>query len=437
MDRRWDKSKPPQGPFALNRDCPQAQGLVAWWPMGGAGGAMLAADYAGTYHGIPGTAGGITLMQDGRPGLSLTAASNQYLGSATTPVTGWPMSLSAWFQTDGSTQTAIQVVATSADINHFGRIVLVTNKVRANCGGALGQQASAITTASYTNGKLHLAGATFTSNTSRTAYLDGANAVSETTSITTNIAFSRIRLGVALTTSDALLQPLNGILGETGLWDIALDAAAHFRLYDPSTRFELWYPLRSRKWFALVGGTYSATQSESPSLADSYATALSTASTLAESAATSDAITVALAAVAALADSLGSTDAAVAALTAAVAASEAASASDTVSTGSQITGAVSEAATLADVQTAAALLVRLLTEPAAAADSVSAGSAAYSVSVSELAAALDILASTLDLAGADLLRAPSGLVIASPPRQVLFTLGRVRRRIGHTLIPTE
>lgn len=43
----------------------------------------------------------------------------------------------------------------------------------------------------------------------------------------------------------------------------------------------------------------------------------------------------------------------------------------------------------------------------------------------------------IELAGAELLRAPSRLVIASPQRQVSFTLGRVRRRIGHTLIPTE
>lgn len=300
MDRRWDKSKPPQGPFVLNRDCPQAQGLVAWWPMGNAAGRVYVPDEAGKYHLTPGTAGSAARGADGRPGLQLVAASSQYLLNATTPVIDWPITLTVWGSTDGSTQTAIQVIATddgSSGVNNFCRIVLVSNKVRANCGtGTGGAQANAITTVSYTNGELSLFGATFASDTSRTVYLNGENAVSNSDSINPAAAFTRIRVGTALTNGDAILQPWNGFLGECAIWSRALDASMHARLYNPSTRYELWYPLRSRKWFvqgaggdvsvALTGSAATAsagTLGVSSSVAASGEAATASAGTLAPS----------------------------------------------------------------------------------------------------------------------------------------------------------
>ena len=255
MIRRWDKSKPPTGPFALNRDCPQAQGLVAWYPMGAAG-VGYAPDMAGTHHAIPGTrAASATLGDDGRPALSLVAASNQYLGAATAPITNAPVTLTAWGKTDGSTQTPIFLCG--ATLNPFFRIVLVSNKVRANAGTDFnGTQANAITTASYTSGAWQLFGATFASRSDRTAYLNGGNAVNDTTALNANVtSILRTRLGVAITTAEALLQPFNGDLGECGIWDVSLDASMHARLYSPATRFELWYPLRSRKWISIAAAT--------------------------------------------------------------------------------------------------------------------------------------------------------------------------------------
>lgn len=255
MDRRWDKSKPPQGPFALNRDCPQAQGLVAWWPVGPHGSGKVLPDLANTYTLTTGTAGTPTLLGTGAPAVALSAASNQYLLNDATPITALPLSISAWGQTDGSTQTVFQILAGTGNHNDFCRIVLVSNKVRVNVGTVTGgAQSNAITTASYTNGRQHLFSASCASSTSRTVYLDGTNAVTDTASIAPVNAFTRLRFGVALTTADALLQPFNGSLGETGLWNRALAADEHMRLWSPATRYELWYPLRSRKWFTQGGG---------------------------------------------------------------------------------------------------------------------------------------------------------------------------------------
>ncbi len=164
MIRRWDKSKPPTGPFALNRDCPQAQGLVAWWPMGGAG-VGYAQDLAGITHASPGTiASAMTLGDDGRPALSLVQASNQYLVAATCPVSAVPLTLTSWARPDGSVQTTIFVCATDGTSPHqnFFRIVLVSGYVRANCGTTTASaQANAITTTAYNAGQWNLVGATF------------------------------------------------------------------------------------------------------------------------------------------------------------------------------------------------------------------------------------------------------------------------------------
>lgn len=253
MDRRWDKSKPPQGPFTLNRNCPQAQGLVAWWPVGPHGGANRVEDLAGAYVLTTGTAGSPSMLPSGRPAIKFSAASSQHLLNNTTPVTGWPLTISAWGATDGSTQSPIYIGG--ADVDNFCRIVLVSNAVRANCGTNTGPtQANAITTATYTNGREHLFSASFASNTSRTVYLDGGSAVSDTTSIGPDASFSRIRFGAALTVADAILQPWNGILGECAIWSRALSADEHMRLWSPATRYEMWYPLRSRKWFVQGGG---------------------------------------------------------------------------------------------------------------------------------------------------------------------------------------
>ncbi len=255
MIRRWDKSKPPTGPFTLNLDAPQAQGLVAWWPMGGASGKVFVPDLTGKHHLAPGTApGGVTLGSDGRPALSFVAASSQYLTVGTAPVDAVPLTLTAWGKADSSHQTPIYIGGVAND--NFFRIVLVSGKVRANCSTLTGPtQANAITSASYTTGAWQLFGATFASTGSRTVYLNGGNAVSETaTTIAPTAVNTRVFLGTAITVADAILQPWNGDLGEAGVWNVALSADMHARLYNEGTRFELWYPLRSRKWMVSAGG---------------------------------------------------------------------------------------------------------------------------------------------------------------------------------------
>ena len=285
MIRRWDKSRPPSGPFALNRDCPQAQGLVAWWPLGGASGKVFVPDLSGKHHLAPGTApGSVTLGNDGRPALSFVAASSQYLTVGTAPVDAVPLTLTAWGKADSSTQTPIYIGGVAND--NFFRIVLVSGKVRANCGTLTGPtQANAITSASYTTGAWQLFGATFASTSSRTVYLNGGNSVNETTSISPTAVNTRVFVGTGITVADAILQPWNGDLGETGVWNVALSADMHARLYNEGTRYELWYPLRSRKWMMpAAGGSTDLTVAEAlhAHAADNVVLTSQTAITVAE-----------------------------------------------------------------------------------------------------------------------------------------------------------
>jgi hypothetical protein len=76
--------------------------------------------------------------------------------------------------------------------------------------------------------------------------------------------------------------------------------------------------------------------------------------------------------------------------------SEAVSAADALSAAAQLVAAVAEAASSADAYTAAQQLVALITEPATAADAVvGEAPATYSVSITELATALDQIVAAL------------------------------------------
>lgn len=169
-----------------------------------------------------------------------------FSNGAMSPVGGMPLTITAWGNTDTSTQTVIWVGNGPTGTDYY-RIVLVSGKVRANIGVAPATQSNAITTTSYTAGIWQLFGATFTSATSRDVYLNGGNSVNDATSVSP-AAPNSVALGVLILLAGNI-QYYAGRLGECGIWNVALSPQLHQRLYNPPTRYELWYPLRSPKWF--------------------------------------------------------------------------------------------------------------------------------------------------------------------------------------------
>lgn len=455
--RRWDKSKPPTGPFALNRDCPQAQGLVAWWPMGGASGGKLIVDLSGRYH-LSGTASGMVLGPDGRPLTGFNGSSTVF-NSATTPVTTVPLTLAAWCLPTNATAIhtplSVDVGLVTSSATQLYRLLMhggtSPKEVWASAASA-GTHASAIYGAGWTaNTMSHLVGV-FTSTTSRAVYYNGALGASNTTSLTVS-AVSQINSGRH--SQAGAEQWFTGYLGEHAIWDQALSADMVRRLYNEGTRYELWYPLRSRKWFTQSGGSsWTVTLTDLASASDAYTHSVDANVTLTDSASATDALTPSLVAAVALLDQASASDvlsaAAVvqAAITDLASATDSASASfnaagvatltdladgtDSLSCAATVLAALVDGASGSDAYTAALDAVRAITDVASATDSYTASvPGAWTVSLTELAAAVDVIAGAFS--GTEIHSAPPLLQrLQSAARAARLSASRAARTAPRT-----
>lgn len=249
--RRLDMSRPPSGPFTLNKDSPLAQGLVAWWPMGGATGKGAAFDLVGKQH-LAGTATGMTLDGSGSPAMSFVAASSQYISNASLLISAYPLSVTSWFRstTLGNYSLACPASGDGAGSGRKEIILLTSGAVRAFDQDSAAGSASATTAVLTTAGAWTHAAAVFTSTASRTAYINGGSAVNNTSALANTSFLGETRIGV-----DSIAAfYMNGDIGETCFYNVAISADIVARQHDPSTRFELWYPLRSKKWFSSGAG---------------------------------------------------------------------------------------------------------------------------------------------------------------------------------------
>jgi len=263
MIRRWDKSKPPTGPWTLNKDAPQAQGLVAWYPMGGPSARGYAADLAGQLA-LSGTVSSSVLGADGQPATSLNGSSEFLLNSSGAPVSDVPLTLASWANAGSSSLVgsllAVDFGQSTGGNNRFHRLVVVGSaspkQVRANSGWSGGLETQATHGAGWVAGTWFHTVGVFASQTSRAVYYNGALGATDTTSATTGTV-NKIQYGRHSVTGSE--QHWNGGLGEAGVWNLALNAEIVRRLYSPDTRYELWYPLRSKKWFSAGSAGISAT----------------------------------------------------------------------------------------------------------------------------------------------------------------------------------
>lgn len=250
--RVWDKSKPPLGPFTLNKDASQAQGLVAWYPMGGIG-SLWVPDYVGSAHLTLGTTPAPTVGQSGAPGLALTSASSQYSEGVITAASALPLTIAAWLVTTSTGAVGVPICIGTNGANT--RLQLQKDQTTRVVGAAVVDAAGAGNTVQYTSGpgsyvdnvEFHAA-AVFTSSTSRQAFLNGVGSAVDTLSISIS-GMNRILLG-GRRNSSSVGAFWGGQVGEVGVWNVALGATDVANLADPGSRFELWYPLRNRKWFS-------------------------------------------------------------------------------------------------------------------------------------------------------------------------------------------
>lgn len=258
MIYKWDKSVPPSGAFTLNRDCPQAQGLVAWWPVFNSRPAFLLDGAGGTYNQVPGTAPSMSIGQLNEPVMTYAGGSSQFLNCLTTPVIGKPLTLWTRFKATASGSQVLMTLSDGvADAGTDGRYLLYltgtgplnANFQQRNAGGSANVATSSNTIAVGASG---VAIARAVAAAVPRVSLEGVN--TSGTGTDQNPTVSRIAFGY-LVGSPSLF--LTGDIGESGLHNIDISDEAAYRLYSPDTRYELMYPLRSPKWISLpaVGGS--------------------------------------------------------------------------------------------------------------------------------------------------------------------------------------
>lgn len=257
--RRWDRSKPPTGPFTLNKDCFQAQGLVCWYPMGGGG--VYVPDQAGSNHQ---TATDVirTLTNTGAPA-GIFSGTTSILQSAVVPVYAAPLAISMWVYKTTAADT------TTFGLSSFGDYTL------GSAGGArrfqfdtyngdlrwlsVGASTGVASKSGIVSKRWHHMLGTEESTASRYAVLDGVAGAENTTSATPGGTQNRFVLG-AYFDNGANLGFLDGRIGEVCVWSKG-QYANRVALADPAIRFELWYPLRSKKWFTAGAGGITGTLS--------------------------------------------------------------------------------------------------------------------------------------------------------------------------------
>lgn len=151
--------------------------------------------------------------------------SNQSLLSTTASVTGEPLTIAAWFYPDSaSTRTVIVSMAATGGATDF--FALVQDGTRAGdpicatkySGGT--DAGEAVSSTGYTTGAWHHGCAVFTSNTSRTVYLNGGGKVESTTLRGSASGIARTGIGALARTTIAAF--FDGRVAEAAIWNAAL-----------------------------------------------------------------------------------------------------------------------------------------------------------------------------------------------------------------------
>lgn len=159
-----------------------------------------------------------------------SGGSPSYLRNATTVVTAVPLSFAAFGNTDSAGSSAIIVAITGGNMAEVFRLSATTKATATTTAGASSATASSSTTIS--DGTWYSFVGTFSSASSRAAYLDGGGKGTNATSRTPS---GIVDTGVGLDYGGSG-GPWDGKLSDPGVWSVALsddEAAAHGKFFSP------------------------------------------------------------------------------------------------------------------------------------------------------------------------------------------------------------
>jgi hypothetical protein len=236
----------PLWPFAVNRDSPQAEGLVGWWPFLPAGGGQ-AFDLVGGNHG---TLNNMNLNSDwvtdpmALSALNFIRANNSYVAVPDADILNpAQFTVSAWISTTQTTDGSLACKAAAS--GGSGYWLAIGFGLPAVAGLYVGDAVGGFVHGSIliNDGLWHSIVGTYDGTTAK-IYVDGAldNSGARTgTSGTHTLGF-----GSAIDGGPG--SSYTGLLADIRLYNWALPADLIAAMFDPRTRWDLYYPLRQRVW---------------------------------------------------------------------------------------------------------------------------------------------------------------------------------------------
>lgn len=168
-------------------------------------------------------------------------AASEYLGNASTPVLGVPLTLVGWFNSDDNTASGTLVsVCADAGSEYFQLVAagaVAGDPVRITCRNDVTTE-QADTTTTFLQGVWHHAAGVFTSSTSRDVYLD-AGGKGSNTNAATPVGLDRIGIGVVNRGTPFVF--MSGLLAELAIYNTWLTIGEIGLLY-----YHRYSPLKVR-----------------------------------------------------------------------------------------------------------------------------------------------------------------------------------------------
>lgn len=247
----------PNAPYSINWDSPQANGLIAWYPELYPGGAMdmvSGLNSISIISGVPLVGGHVNM------GRGVVGTNNDGLTAVTSNATALPLTIMCWIYSTDLTvaQIAMSVYIAATTTNRWSldlRGDLAGDFVRATTSNAGGTNSSISDAAYPANEPFHLAGV-FAGDASRTVYLNGMGGPESTTSRALTGPTDRIRL---MMQSTGGTTGLIGGMFEARVYNRALTAAEVHEIWDPTTRWDLYWRPSQRVYFNFTAATAGRT----------------------------------------------------------------------------------------------------------------------------------------------------------------------------------
>jgi len=149
-------------------------------------------------------------------------ASSQRLSTASSPVSGYPMTLAAWAMVDDTNNDRI-ILAVNESTTPFHRVTLLraaNNRFNAAVFGSINTAALARTYATVSSGQFYHVCGVFASSTSRKTYMDGVLLETDTRICTIN-TLNELLVGARFSTTPGLFW--DGKIAEAGIWNTDLN----------------------------------------------------------------------------------------------------------------------------------------------------------------------------------------------------------------------